>query len=116
MDGLVFIIGVFAGLAVAGAMVMVYWLGKRSAGAQKATPAAVPAPKQQPAPLPALPKPAPAPAPLPPTAVCPNCGRTNRAVAKICAGCGKKMVRSCQKCGTDNVPGAKFCKKCGMKL
>lgn len=56
---------------------------------------------------------------------CPQCGKRNRATAKVCTQCGRsfKTVADdtpdeqwCPDCGTANSPDAKFCRQCGHKF
>lgn len=48
---------------------------------------------------------------------CSDCGSMNRAEAKFCQACGKKLVVSiqCISCGADILPGALFCGECGAR-
>jgi membrane protease subunit (stomatin/prohibitin family) len=63
---------------------------------------------------------APAPAPgFPATGVvCTQCGASNAAGAKFCAGCGNALAAAphCSECGAQAPAGAKFCPNCGGKL
>lgn len=56
---------------------------------------------------------------------CTQCGKRNRATAKVCIECGRsfKTVADdtpdeawCPDCGTANRPGAKFCRQCGHRF
>lgn len=110
--------GFFVGAITAGTMVVMYWLGRKSApvASPPQTPAAPPPPAPQPQPA----------APAAPQAqgdlACPHCGKPNRNGAKMCASCGKSLVvapangRKCSRCGATAKDGAKFCLKCGKAL
>ncbi len=47
---------------------------------------------------------------------CASCGRTNRAGARFCGGCGKPLASRCPACGIEADPGAQFCDGCGASL
>ena len=47
---------------------------------------------------------------------CGSCGKTNRAGARFCGGCGKALVPRCPACGAETEPGAQFCDACGAAL
>ena len=47
---------------------------------------------------------------------CVSCGRTNRAGARFCSGCGEPLAPRCPACGAESEPGAQFCDGCGAPL
>ncbi len=47
---------------------------------------------------------------------CGGCGRTNRAGARFCDGCGKPLVPRCPGCNAECRPDAQFCDACGASL
>jgi class 3 adenylate cyclase len=47
---------------------------------------------------------------------CPGCGRSNRAGARFCGGCGAALAPRCPACGATNEPDARFCDACGAAL
>jgi class 3 adenylate cyclase/ketosteroid isomerase-like protein len=50
------------------------------------------------------------------TMQCTSCGRTNRAGARFCGGCGAPLTARCSACGAASEPGAQFCDACGAAL
>lgn len=51
-------------------------------------------------------------------AVCPKCGKGNKAGARFCAFCGQEIAAPARKCacGALITPGAKFCPGCGIPV
>ena len=47
---------------------------------------------------------------------CVHCGRTNRAGARFCGGCGGTLAPRCPTCGSESEPDAQFCDACGAAL
>ena len=47
---------------------------------------------------------------------CPSCGRTNRAGARFCGGCGASLAPRCPACGAINEPNVRFCDACGAAI
>lgn len=47
---------------------------------------------------------------------CASCGRTNPAIARFCAACGRPLAPRCPACGTENEGDARFCIACGAAL
>lgn len=47
---------------------------------------------------------------------CSSCGRSNRAHARFCSGCGAPLTLSCASCGQDLLPDDRFCDGCGAAV
>jgi hypothetical protein len=47
---------------------------------------------------------------------CRHCGAFNIQVAQFCEGCGKPLLKYCPGCGIQTGSGAKFCPQCGTSL
>jgi len=47
---------------------------------------------------------------------CASCGRTNRANARFCGGCGASLAPRCPACGAASEPDSRFCDACGAAL
>src|SRR5215468_8728019 len=47
---------------------------------------------------------------------CGGCGRTNRAGARFCDGCGKPLGPRCPACNAECRTDAQFCDACGASL
>ena len=47
---------------------------------------------------------------------CASCGRTNRAGARFCGGCGASLAPRCPACGAAGEPDSRFCDACGASF
>ncbi len=47
---------------------------------------------------------------------CASCGRTAKAGARFCGGCGASLAPRCPACGAESEADTRFCEACGASL